>query len=1085
MSGNKHLTQDKSLILKNKLEKLAINLQGSIESGKLVTREQYIFETIKVINEFYKSLNEPRIETEEINQIRSDDLPDPALYNLLWNEVLDDLTIIFTELENVETLTLANFNYITTEANRLTSRLKSVSSKLGDFVLYSLNPSKDAIFFKDSFNDVSKIDMNSPLLNTKQCEINQTEGIITLPIDKNKDSLVLIKELPIINPNSNGVKGNNQELGTSFNGNISVLLDNNPDTWFEYERVIVGTSDDKQPLILDMTINLGTPNVVNSIRINPNNFGTKTVIKIEDIRTSLDGEVYTSIKDDIPIAGFTSQDEENIFHLAPSTSKFAGQGLYTFTPRKVKYIHFVLKQTEPYAIETSNGTKLRYAIGLRDIDIKSQSYLSEGELISKPFQSITEIRKVLLKTNQNPNQLSELVEVEYSISVDDGASWHRIQPKDLDGPTGIKSIPEILNFNSNDTDSIITPVLANSIRLKIKLIRNDDIFTNNSSTLNKIVEPVSEVHGIPQASPFTINLTGAPVDGTVSVIDPLFGSRGLSDTPYILGHATDKIDNRRYRLPFNKLPRPVKKIDVSGVYHTEPVPASEWIHVAVGGEEWTQATQPLNQYVIDYENLQNYKIYNLDINRGILEFGDGLTNTLGPPADQPISLWFDAERLFPSQTENNHIALLDFFTSNNKSDMTIKRYDSIKTYTEILPRQATILRLTHENIIDSSNIETIFGLGNKKTFINGKEELSLTDDWSIDNEKGIIYLKTPTSNTTDLAVTYTYQPIYVLSENDWDWKSTNVLRDSVSIKDIAWKTIEVKNESLPTTQNISILDLSNMSIAKGTLNLVLKLDNGASDPSDDTNPFKKEVDFINGTEELGGSITQTTEYLLNGLITDANGRILFTLGENISTNASHTTKFSNTSIFVTDISAPGPTVLPTVIGQYFVQRDASEPDYGSVYLKAASGSGTVINDVGSITYYFSSSNFSDNGLYSIDYKLGKIYTQRPMDINGDWNLPVLEANYQFTDYRAEYRIARILKTDNYNVDITNKTVTLKDSEILKYQQIPHSAINNTASFYLVTYDKIVESREGITELKDKFSPVVKDYALRIITKGKI
>ena len=1085
MPGNKHLLQDRSKILKNKLSKLTNSLQGGLGNTTLQTKEQYLFEAIKALGQFYKSLNEPQIELEEINQVRVDDLPDADLFNLIWNEILDDLTIVFSELENVESIAVANFNYLTTESNRLTARLKSVSSKLGDFILYSLNPSRDAFFFKDSFNDLSKIDINSGLLNAPQCEINQAEGIITLPIDRSVDSRILIKETPIINPNSNGVVGNNQELNVPFNGDLSVLLDSNPDTWFEFERVVVGLDDDKVPLVLDLTINLGQETVINHIRVNPNNFGTKTVIQIDEIETSIDGQVYTSIKDDVPIAGFSTQDEENIFSLAPSTSKFAGQGIYTFTPRKVKYVRFVFRQTEPYTIATNNGERLRYAIGLRDIDILGYAYQSTGELISKPFESISEIRKVVLSANQNPSQLSELTEIQYSVSPNDGATWYRIQPSEFQGPVGIESVPEVLNFNSIDDGSITTSVPVNSLRLKARLVRNDTAFVDGSSTFNKTTEAKAEVHGVPRESPFNIELEESPVDGTIQVIDPLFGSRGLPEAPYILGHAMDKIDLRTYRLPFTDLPRPIKKVLSGGAWHTEPVPASEWVHIAIGGEEWEQATQPLSSYTIDFNNLGNYKKYNLDINKKTLSFGDGLTNTLSPPSDQPVALWFDAERLFPSATENDHIAPLEFATSNNKDDMTIKRYDIIKETTELIPRKATIIRLSQENLVDITGIQGVFGGGNQQTFVNGKEELSSSAHWSIDTEAGIIYLKTPTSGTADVSVSYTYQPIYTLTTDDWDWATTNILRDSVSIKDTAWKTITIEEETLPTTSGLKSLDVSKFSLVKGTLVLDLE-ENGGPLADSSQNPFAKEVDFVNGVEELGGQVRQTIENIATGLTSAASGIVSFALKENISTDSAHKVSFSNSSSFSNEVGS-----LASVVanGDWFVERDPGGSGggvYGTVYVMVddTPNSGTELVSPGKITYYYTAPEFSDNGLYSVDYANGKIYTQRSLDPDnlGTWTLT---ATYQYTDFRAEYKIARVLDPNHYDVDVTEATITLKDAEVLKYLQIPHSLLNNLSPVYIVTYDRIVETREDISDLVTKFSPVIKDYALRILTKGNL
>lgn len=1077
MPANKYLVPDRNKILKGKLDKIVKSIQGPLGTASLQTKEQYVFETVKALTTMYKSLQEPRLEEEEINLIRVDEVANPEIYNLIWQEVLDDLEIIFTELENLEDLTVANFNFVTTETNRLTSRLKAVSSKLGDYILYSLNPSKDAFFYKDSFNDLSKIDVNSPLLNGDQCEINQAEGIITLPINRDEQSFIVVKENPIINPDSNGIIGNNQELGAAYNGNIAVLLDNNPDTWFEYERVVTVIGDDKEPLVLDLTINLGEEKVINHIRVNPNNFGTKTVIQIDEIETSLDGQVYTSIKDDIPIAGFTTEDEENIFSLAPSTSKYAGQGLYTFTPRKVKYVHLVMRQTEPFTIDTPSGQRLRYAIGLRDINIHGFVYISEGEMVSEPFQSASEIRKVLLDTNQNPSSESELTSIEYSVSADDGATWHRIQPKDFGEVSGIETIPEVLNFNSGDEGAIFTPVPVKSLRLKAKLIRNDDVFEDGSSSFRKTIVTKAELHQVPQSSPFTVELEEPPVKDTIVIVDPLFGSRGKPEAPYILGHATDRIDNRQYRLPFTYLPRPMKKVWTGSQFDLVPVDTNEWVHVSVGGEEWDQATQSLDSYTIDFQNLQDYKKFHLDVDRAILEFGDGLTNTLAPGDNQPVTLWFDAERIYPDATEGSHKAQLDFATSSSKGDMVIKRYDLIRERTQILPRKASIIRLDRQNIVDFTNISTVLGNAGYSDvgFVNGKDEFTTGSQFSLDLEEGTIYLSVPTPATTELSVTYTYQPIYELAEGEWEWATESLLRDSVSIKDSVWLTIPVEGAQLlphPLASGTRVIDLEHMSVVKGTFSATLE---GTID--DDKNPFFKEVDFVNGVEELGGEFVQTTEDIPTDLVPVANVAS-FDLNQNISTKTSeHKVSFSNTTLFDELVDSEA---LVNGSGKYYIERDSAEGDYGRVYFHTT----TTQETPGTITYYYAGPGYSNSGLFSVDYQNGRIHLQREIDPDneGDWTLFV---DYQYTDFRAEYKIARLLDSDTYDIDITRQTVTFKDSEILKFLQIPHSGILNISPYYLINYDYVAETRENITELQTRFSPVIKDYALRVLTKGTV
>ena len=1062
--------------------------RGTLNRRPFSTREGYLDEFSRILKQMYRKLDEPILDKNVIEGIRQDNLPDVELYNQLWEWVIDDLVAIFAELEGVEESTVSNFNFATTEGNRLTARLKAVDSKLGDYILYSLSPSKDLFFYKDSFNDLSKVSVDSPLLNETQCDVNQAEGIVTLPGSFNEDSLVSIKQLPVINPNSNGVPGNNQQIGSNFNGNLAVLLDNNPDTWFEYERVILKTDEEQDPLVLDITMNLGEEQIINYIRVNPNNFGTKTIILIDEIETSIDGRVYTSIKDEIPVAGFTSQDEENIFSLAPSTSKFAGQGLYSFTPRKVKYIRFVFQQTEPYVIQTGSGERLRYAIGLRDIDIRGIVYENAGELISEPFTSNKEISKVSLETNQNPVSVSELVRIQYYISPNDGGTWYELQPKQFNGPIGLEAAPEIINFNTGDENSVDTPVPVNNIRMKIRMTRDDEAFTEGTSSLNKTITNTSELHPVPQGSPFWLNLENPPVDGTVLVVDPLFGSRGIAESQYIVGHASERLDFKRYRLPFKNFPRPMKKVYSGGAWQLEPVPASEYIHVEVGGIEWDHADQPLEDYTIDFNNLSDYRKYVFHPHEGVLEFGDGVSNTMAPTNDQPVTVYFEPERLYPGPDDGDHTAQLEFVTSNNKDDFTIKRYGEIQYFTETVPRRATIIRLTKDNVIDETGIGT--GLNEDgfnttpETFVNGREELQAdTNSWSVDKDTGTVYTARPTSGSVDVSVSYSYQPITTLSTDDWDWATTALLRDSVQIKDEAWETEEVLGEDLPITQNLKVVDLSKLGVIEGTLQLTVTVSGQDLDISDTAHPFVKEVAYINGVAEFGGEFTRVEESVPQTVTTDAGNRVYFDLSESISTRtAEHNVVFSNTTLFATKVAAKSNV---TSSGEYYVERSSIASDYSRVYFYSTKTTFQK-KEQGTVTYYHAKMNQVNAGQFSVDYRNGRIFTRRPIN---EGNISAtyyqIQADFQYADYRAEYKIARLLDLNSYNVDVTNQRVVIKDSEILKHMQTPHSSLDGRTPLYLVNYDYVVETKEDVGSLAPKFSPVLKDYALRVLTKGSI
>ena len=203
MTSNKYLIPEKSKILETRLRQLFTELDSL---SNFSTEEALLIEANKALTLFYKDISEPLFSYQDII---AGDLPDMDLYNQAFNTISNDLSSVFTELENIETLSVSNFNYALTEFNRLIARLKRISSKIEDYSLYSINPTKDAIFFKDSFSNLSKIDSQSSFLNSLECNISQEEGIVTLPIIESQNSRFEIKGI-IINRNSNGNKGNKQ-----------------------------------------------------------------------------------------------------------------------------------------------------------------------------------------------------------------------------------------------------------------------------------------------------------------------------------------------------------------------------------------------------------------------------------------------------------------------------------------------------------------------------------------------------------------------------------------------------------------------------------------------------------------------------------------------------------------------------------------------------------------------------------------------------------------------------------------------------------------------------------------------------------
>jgi len=1045
-----------STLLRNKLSALTQRLQqkanpsGTTEGYN--TLEQCVTEAIKVLSQFYQDLAEPLYRPQRLVY---DTIPDAQGFNNNFQAVGDDLGVIFSEFENLEDVILGEFNYMVSRLNRLNRKLKSVSSQLGDFVLFSDLPTKDAIFFSDSFNNLVRVESNSPLLNADQCEINQVEGIVTLPIDRGQQVRIRPSETPVINSNSNGTVGNREELGAQFHGTITDILDGNSDTWFEYERVV--TVDDGEPLLLDFTINLGDAQVINFLRINPNNFGARTQVEILAIDTSVDGEDFVSIKDDIPIADFVVEDEANIFMLAPATSKFAGQGLYSFTPRLAKYIHLTLRQTSPYYIKTSGPEKARYAIGIRDVEVQAIPYKPAGEIISVNYEVGDEVRKVVLLSNQRPSAdtTSILASIAHYVSPDNGVTWYQIRPRNSAGIAGVESeVSTLLDFNGVGPESIVTTSPIYSLRYKALLRRDPSAFTSQSSELAQKIGDMTELHTPPTTSPFAIKLQNTPITNTVRLVDPQFGSRGKAEARYQIAVGTGS--KLVIYLPFKPFKRDyIKTFDT--VWHLDEVDPQS---IYVGGKLWERG-------VIEGDE----EHYQLNYSDGILEFGDDI---VGAAVDlgAVVSMVLAEEQLFPSRGYD-HIAELDYPTPNDQKQVEIYVLDPATSQTVVLKKgakrhnlQPGLLPYEDPYKMTFSN-ETLFDPNKRQEFIDGNSELTESGMWSVDFTNGVLFSRDATPSDSDITVMFYYYPRTRLSEKDWKFASIgDGISNAISIADSAYKTFHAPTLVVPS--GVKYFNLAHLGIVKGTV-----IFNGDDDGDE---ACQTEVEFIDGRSELLGvvqaleTLPPTSAWTLKPGGYTSVYRIPFSI--KVSSDVSLAVTFSNQSVFTTSKGSAVTDDDP--IGTYQVVRDEGETGYVDVRLV------TQTDTTGSVSYYYADPRADLDGCYSINYKTGEVFTYTSTE--GD-----LTVDYEFTNYRIRYDIARLVPQEDWEFDAKENKITIRDREILRNLRTPqcNSNLAGAAKFYQVAYRYIQATRGKVSDLELYFSPVLKEYALKVITRSRL
>lgn len=510
---NKDLTRSLNEFYRARLGVLLKIINKTTDTRGMLLESELISLYHNGINTFYDSLNKSITGT--AIKILPGTPPDPSEYNRITRYIEQDLISLYNEIAVLDRFISSNFNSVSVKYNEILQKSKQIASKVGDYLLYA-DPSLGAgFFFADNFNTLDKVEVNSSLIEEENCFIDSQEGVVLLPLDGDPER-PKIKSI-IINDTSNGTPGNNHQEGVYGHKSIETVGDNKPNTWFEYE--IVSTREIKNPLVLDLTFVLDEVSVINHINIHPIFFGTSSPLEIQTIETSKDGEEYLSIKDEIPIKDFVSQEEEDIFSVSPASSNYSGLAGFSFLARKAKFIHIVFKQSSSYPIETINGPRLRYAIGLRDINILSRKFKSTGSLVSNPFSTSTEVKKVSMWASENPSQASSLADLTHYVSHDNGGSWASIQPQERTG----NLIPEVINYNTIATKSINTEEEVLSLRHKIAMARIPDSFKGDYVVKEEEIQTLDVVN-IPNPTNPEVTLKEKPIPQSVTAIIPYLGS---------------------------------------------------------------------------------------------------------------------------------------------------------------------------------------------------------------------------------------------------------------------------------------------------------------------------------------------------------------------------------------------------------------------------------------------------------------------------------------------------------------------------------------------------------------------------------
>ena len=848
MSKNKLKTEPIGGLLHNRLALVLSDLNEKFSAGDLSAMEDVQEEFVMAMNRF---VDEPYSPFFQATPVRPGDYPQGVVENTEKKDLGDDIVLLTKELKQLQDILMNNFNIVSRQESQVLEGIRRVRSGLGDLKLYGTGTITKNTYFGDSFGTLDRIDLRSELLTEKEVAIQPEEGIVTLGYEVGEIQRARVSHLSL-NAASNGRLGDRKVAKNIKKTDTSVAFDGSADTWFEYELLTLGTEDvPEEPLVFDATVVLANEFVCNKIVINPHHFGTKNWMRLRTLETSLDGLNWTSIMDDIPRAEWTV-DEDGTYTFAPEDSKYAGQAFFTFLPRKIKFLRVVIEQQKWYTVQ---GVDLnghfrgysRYAIGIRDIDILGIKYSPKSQMISKRIDLDRDIKKLGVLSNQNPSVHSPLIEIQHAISIDDGLSWHTVNPLDRNNIDR----DEVLTFNLGPDsiqnlgeDNSISPI--KSFRYRGTLIRNSEAFSHLAASPTAIRLRKSELLPLPQGGSTKLVLEERP-ETIVSVVRPLVGTVGTFGNPYLLGMTQAVTEDGRDQI-FTTPISLNSRWDGSNIVGAE--------NVRVGNEVWTKA--PGNSW----PNATD-KVYLVNYTRNQILLGDGSANSgRAPDPGLPITVYLDPEPLTFTSIDGAK-ATLNFAHDGVKSNMRLRiRKEIVSAFTHIIPANAITFDLPKGRELTSASINGGWaapagGTAPDYGFIDGQIEFigGGGDEFTVDVENGTLYFSSPTPQTDagELTLTYSYKPYRDLKEEEFMLDGPTGIRLVSVIDQFEGATPVVAGERaidlFTTLVAANEIAAARGSILPGSLRVPVTAA-GIPPRNGATDVYQREVAFIDGREEF-------------------------------------------------------------------------------------------------------------------------------------------------------------------------------------------------------------------------------------------
>ena len=236
--GNLLQYTDKSKIIDEKVNSMLAAVQYDYNNGNIKTEAEYYYRIKNLLTDFYKSLTNP------IFKFRpAVTTPISSEYNSMINEAYNDMKYIISDCEMLKNFVSRSFSDAELTREMMSNKLNMMSKKITSMEAQSSiveNPD-GTVVITELFSDTSQTG-NS--LDDKALCIDTTNSFLRLKSWQFTD--LHITNVTIDENESNGLPGTSH-TASNLNGelyfdgqdklhnDISSIIDDNDDTWFEFE----------------------------------------------------------------------------------------------------------------------------------------------------------------------------------------------------------------------------------------------------------------------------------------------------------------------------------------------------------------------------------------------------------------------------------------------------------------------------------------------------------------------------------------------------------------------------------------------------------------------------------------------------------------------------------------------------------------------------------------------------------------------------------------------------------------------------------------------------------------------------------